>query len=93
MRTKISAAFAMLVAPLAFAAPAHADETSYMNELRGAGAPVFPGLESGWIGGGYRMCNELRSGVSVENVSHEVTQMDPAVYMPILQRELCPDTL
>jgi hypothetical protein len=84
-------AAALMALPLA--GVAHADDASYMAALRAAGAPIFPGLDAGWIGDGHHMCNELRMGLSVENVASEVVTMDPAVYMPILQHELCPDTL
>jgi hypothetical protein len=35
---------------------AHADDQSYLADLRAHGAPVLPGLENNWIGEGHRMC-------------------------------------
>jgi|GEM_PF-5589031 Protein of unknown function (DUF732) len=42
---------------------------------------------------GHRMCNELRAGVSPANVAAEVTRTDQAMFMALLQHQICPDTL
>lgn len=92
MKMAAAVMFGLLLGGLV-AAPAQADDESYMAAIRGGGMIVFPGLEAGWLSQGHRMCSELREGRSVAAVSSEVTTMDPAVFMPILQSNLCPDTL
>jgi Protein of unknown function (DUF732) len=87
------AAAAALAGAVFSAAPAHADDASYMADLRAHGAPIFPGMDSNWISQGHRLCNELRTGVSRADVAAEVTQWDPVQFMDIPQRDLCPDTL
>lgn len=74
-------------------AVARADDQGYIADLRAHDAPVLPGLEKSWIGEGHRMCNEMRAGVSRADVAAEVTQTDPAMFMDVLQHQLCPDTL
>ena len=75
------------------AGTAHADDQGYISDLRAHGVPVIPGLENSWIGQGYMLCNQLRSGVPRAQVAQAVTQTDPVMYMDILQHQLCPDTL
>jgi hypothetical protein len=89
--TRVGAVLAVLA--IATAVPAHADEQGYISDLRAHGVPVIPGLEQSWIGQGYMLCNQLRSGVSRANVAQSVTQADPVVFMDVLQHQLCPDTL
>ena len=72
---------------------AHADDQGYIADLRAHGAPVLPGLEKSWIGQGYMLCNQLRSGVPRAEVAQAVTQTDPVMFMDVLQHQLCPDTL
>lgn len=93
MTRLLAALAAFIIVPLVTAAPSRADDASYMAAIRDAGMIVYPGLEAGWLGQGHQMCNELREGRSVAAVSSEVSTMDPAVFMPILQNNLCPDTL
>ena len=87
------AAVAIAAVALLSTAPARADNQSYIDDLRAHGAFVVPGLEGGWISSGHRMCNELRAGVPRADVAAEVTQTDPAMFMDVLQHQLCPDTL
>jgi hypothetical protein len=84
---------AVLIALTLSTGTAHADDQSYLADLRAHGAPVLPGLENNWIGEGHRMCNEMRAGVSRADVAAEVTQTDPVMFMDVLQHQLCPDTI
>jgi Protein of unknown function (DUF732) len=87
------AAAAIAAVALLSTAPAHADDQSYLDGLRAHGAPLKPWTEGEWVSEGHKMCNELRHGVSPANVAAEVTQTDPAMFMDVLQHQLCPDTL
>jgi Protein of unknown function (DUF732) len=92
-KTIIAAIAALMFTAVIPVGVAHADDQSYIADLKAHGAPVLPGLEGNWIGDGHRMCNEMRAGVSRANVAAEVTQTDPVMFMDVLQHQLCPDTM
>ena len=88
-----AAAAAIAAVALLSTATAHADDQTYLDELRAHGAPLKPWTEGEWVSEGHKMCNELRHGESPANVAAGVTQMDPATLVDVLQHQLCPDTL
>ena len=88
-----AAAAAIAAVALLSTATAHADDQTYLDELRAHGAPLKPWTEGEWVSEGHKMCDQLRHGVSPANVAVGVTQMDPAMFVDVLQHQLCPDTL
>jgi Protein of unknown function (DUF732) len=69
---KPSIAFASVaIASLAFAAPAHADETAYLNHLHNAGITNDKG-DAALVQVGWNMCAQLANGVSRQELRAQV---------------------
>lgn len=88
-----------LAAAVAAAAPAHADEQGFIDQVRGSGMPVF--TQNGpMLWHGYMACKKLRDGVPIDEIKESYklinnfrTEKWADQIMNITQRELCPDTL
>ncbi|BBX84166.1 hypothetical protein MAUB_20390 [Mycolicibacterium aubagnense] len=83
------------------ASPAHADDQSFLNELR---ADNFPGLsfagqqmpDGAVVAQGYMACNRLHLGQSADDLIAQVNPGDANIGRMLVhaaQRNLCPDTL
>jgi hypothetical protein len=88
-------AAAVFVALLAGAAPARADDASYMDYLRGHGwGPQYPveAMPGMMERTGHAICGQLHAGMHPEDI---VASMRPnnAITVEAAQHELCPDTL
>ena len=90
-----------LAAGLIGAAPAHADEQGFFNELRSVG---FPGLsfagqqmpDGAVAAQGYMACNRLHLGESPDHLLAQVSPNDAEIGRMLIhaaQHNLCPDTL
>jgi hypothetical protein len=93
----VAAVSTAIAAALMVAAPAHADERSYLDDLRANGVPVgLPGQPPAQlIQAGDLACRLLRTGMSPDEV---VAQFGALAFfarqgVDSAQRELCPDTL
>lgn len=86
------AALALTLAPVA-----HADDTQgFLDDLTAAGFPVMLSGTARAISGGYLICQELRGGMSVEQVAGQANLMERPYadqYISASQHRLCPDTL
>lgn len=87
----VAAAVAVVWLPLA--APARADDHSYLAKLRGEGV-VVPLPTGALVHSGQMICDYLHRGLRPED---ETSRYFPSVGMPQVlvaaQTELCPDTL
>ena len=83
------------------APPAHADDQSFLNELRANG---FPGLsfagqqmpDGAVVAQGYMACNRLHLGQSADDLIAQVNPNDANIGRLLVhaaQRNICPDTL
>jgi hypothetical protein len=63
MRNPTIALASVVVASLAFAAPAHADETTFLKDLHNIGL-VNDGGEPAMLSMGHKICEALREGLS-----------------------------
>ncbi|MEB4208735.1 DUF732 domain-containing protein [Mycobacterium sp. 94-17] len=59
------------VAGIAFAAPAHADETAYLNDLHNAGISDASG-DAALLQVGWDMCRQLSNGTSLPQLRAQV---------------------
>lgn len=95
MMKKTAALLALSLSLLA-APVAHADDTQgFLDDLTAAGFPMLSGPARA-IAGGYLVCQELRGGMSVEQVAGQANFMErPYVgqLISVSQHRLCPDTL
>jgi hypothetical protein len=86
-------ALVWLFAALAFAAPARADDQGFLNDLRGAGMPVF--YEPYYVGLGYKICAQLDEGMSTDDAAKQLG-IEGQIWGPQIvsaaQRDLCPHT-
>jgi hypothetical protein len=76
------------------AAPAHADQQSYLADLSAAGAPMPQGPDRA-LSAGYQVCAAVRGGIPPNIAATNFGWMaawGPA-YVSAAQRDLCPDTL
>lgn len=75
------------------AAPAHADDNSYLAELRANG--VFMINENTWVINGHRMCDMIRSGIAPAILYDQfgTQNFQGPMIVDIAQHQLCPDTL
>jgi hypothetical protein len=71
MRKPTIALASVVVASLAFTAPAHADETSFINNLHNIGL-VDDGGESAMLNMGYKICDMLRDGVPPQELASRI---------------------
>lgn len=89
----VAAAAAAGIAWLPLAAPARADDGSYLTKLRSEGV-VVPLPAGALIHSGHMVCDYLHRGLRPEE---ETSRYFPSVGMPQVlvaaQTELCPDTL
>lgn len=85
---KILVALGMAVA-LAVAAPATADNESFLRALEAQGVPS---TGNGVLASGYLMCSRLQNGASREIVLSEFEFFSEQI-LDAAQQELCPDTL
>ncbi|MBI3224822.1 MAG: DUF732 domain-containing protein [Mycolicibacterium cosmeticum] len=94
-------AAAMLAVGFVGAPSAHADDQSFLNELR---ANNFPGLtfagqqmpDSAAVAQGYMACNRMHLGQSAEDLIAQVNPADTNIGRMLVhaaQHNLCPDTL
>lgn len=92
---------AVLAGGFVGASPAHADDQSFLNELR---ANNFPGLsfagqqmpDGAVVAQGYMACNRLHLGQSADDLIAQVNPNDANIGRMLVraaQRNLCPDTL
>ncbi|OCB41882.1 hypothetical protein A5677_00475 [Mycobacterium malmoense] len=79
---------------LQLAARAHADENSYLDDLRARGIPFLIPAQA--VSDGYRVCRDLREGQSPQLVAQTFglyyNLVGPQI-VDIAQHDLCPDTL
>ena len=78
---------------LALAAPAQADDQSFLQTLRDQGQYMPPWLDKARIGGGYNVCGQLHAGVPRADLVPQIISVDGNVFIDAAQHELCPDTL
>jgi hypothetical protein len=94
MKLRIIAPLVPLIAASAFAAPAHADEQSYIAYLNSHGVPTFNQATS--IGQGYQICAQIQAGMSPDDAINQYLGWgrlwSPATVYAA-QHELCPKTL
>lgn len=89
---------ALLAASLGFATfcatKAHADEGSYLADIRAHGIPMLIPAQA--VSDGYRVCREIREGESPATAAQTFgiyyNVVGPQI-VDIAQRNLCPDTL
>lgn len=90
---RIVVAAALAIASLPLAAPARADDDSYLAKLRAADV-VIPLTSGALVQRGHMICTFLHRGVRPEDAP---SRYWPSVGMPQMmaaaQSELCPDTL
>ncbi|EFG77112.1 hypothetical protein HMPREF0591_2980 [Mycobacterium parascrofulaceum ATCC BAA-614] len=76
------------------AAPAHADENSYLADLQARGVPFL--IPAKAVSDGYRVCSEIRAGESPQTAAQTFgiyyNALGPTI-VDIAQHDLCPDTL
>lgn len=82
------------LAVLALAAPAHADDNAFINDVQSQGIPMPQGPTRA-LAGGYTVCEHLHAGMPPQAAASMCGWM--AAWCPQLvadaQRDLCPDTL
>lgn len=92
----VATAAASLLLPLSGAVPARADDVAgFVDALNAAGVPMVSGVPRA-VQGGYNVCNMLRGGMSVEQVSGMASMIEaPTIgaFISAAQQHLCPDTL
>ncbi len=79
---------------LTIAAPAHADDQSYLNELRADGVQIIDPTET--LARGYSLCGALHNGMSHDTASNYGfgwAHMWGPQLLDAAQHNLCPDTL
>lgn len=83
---------------IAFAAPAHADDASYLDYLRSHGQNVstYVPANNDWVTAGHFACARLRAGENpaqaANHPQHPFKENGPLV-VEAAQHELCPDQL
>jgi hypothetical protein len=83
-----------LVAAVALAVPAHADEQGYIDYLNSHGVPTP--FRSAALGEGYRLCAQIGAGMSPDdaiNQSLGFQRLWSPATVYAAQHELCPNTL
>lgn len=91
--TTALAAFTTTIA-VTLAAPAHADEQSYLNYLASHGVPAWPAGPG--VKAGHDACTALRDGGTPEGFIGRMGAMGALYGQTVVyaaQHELCPDTL
>lgn len=98
MLTKIGMVAAAIVTAIAVAAPAHADDASYLEYLRSHGQNVsaYVPANTDWVTAGHFACARLRDGETPAQAAnhspHPFRENGPLV-VEAAQHELCPDQL
>ena len=98
MLKKIGMGAAAIFAAITFAAPAHADNPSYLEYLRSHGQDImgYGPVENDWITAGHFACGRLRAGETPAQAAnhpwHAFEENGPLV-VEAAQHELCPDKL
>jgi Protein of unknown function (DUF732) len=84
---------AVLVAAVAvtLAAPAKADDQSFLDRLAGKNTAWFNPQQL--VGVGHEVCTELRGGASPADLAAMARGYDGPAIVDAAQHELCPDTL
>jgi hypothetical protein len=83
-----------LVAAVAFAIPAHADEQGFIDYLNSHGVPTT--FRSATLGDGYKICAQIGAGMSPDdaiNQSFGFQRLWSPAVVYAAQHELCPNTL
>ncbi|ORX00136.1 DUF732 domain-containing protein [Mycolicibacillus trivialis] len=85
---------------LSGAAVAHANEYTYLSDLRAAGVFIHTDAVPYVLQQAFRACRDLRDGVPPDVVGSQfpvgsgvAPAPDPNVYLDILQRNMCPNAL
>lgn len=84
----------LVAAALMIAAPAHADDQSYLDVLHSNGwVPQSPPevMQDRQLRGGHMVCVELRGGMTKQDITQG--DGDFGLLVEAAQHELCPDTL
>jgi hypothetical protein len=93
-RRWIVAPLVPLAAALTLAAPAHADEQSFIDYLNSHGVPTFN--RSAALGDGYKICAQIHEGMSPDDAINQYMGFG-RLWSPTTvfaaQHELCPNTL
>ncbi|OHU97055.1 DUF732 domain-containing protein [Mycobacterium talmoniae] len=98
MLKKIGIGAAAFVAAITLAAPAHADDASYLDYLRSHGQNImgYGPVENDWVTAGHFACARLRDGETPEQAAnhpqHAFQDNGPLV-VDAARHELCPDKL
>jgi len=83
-----------LVFAATFSAPAHADDQSFLNDLRTSGMPVM--YEPYYVGLGYKICAQIMAGMSTADAASQLG-IEGQIWGPQIvsaaQHDLCPKTL
>lgn len=92
----IGATGAAAAIALVGAAPAHADNQSYLDYIKSRGQNMLPIAEGPLVAAGHRACGYLHKGESPEQVAQHF--LDPSltpgdVVVDAARHELCPDKL
>jgi hypothetical protein len=91
---RIIAPLVVLAAAAAFAMPAHADDQSFLNDLRASGMPVM--YEPYYVGLGYKICAQIQAGMSTQDAASQLG-IEGQIWGPQIvsaaQHDLCPKTL
>lgn len=98
MPNKIGMAAATIVAAIALAAPASADDTSYLDYLRSHGQDVstYAPANNDWVTAGHFACAKMRAGESpaqAANHSQHPFKENGPLLVEAARHELCPDRL
>ena len=67
---RIIAPLVVLVAAAAFASPAHADDQSFLNDLRASGMPVM--YEPYYVSLCYKICAQIQAGMSTQDAAGQL---------------------
>jgi len=90
----IAAPLVGLIAATAFVTPAHADDQTFLNDLRASGVPVM--YEPHYVGLGYKMCAQMMAGMSTADAASQLG-IEGQIWGPQIvsaaQHDLCPKTL
>lgn len=71
LRATLTAATAITMAAIGLASPAHADETTYLNDMHDAGISSEGG-DSDLLAGGWAICRALAAGASRQEIAAEM---------------------
>lgn len=93
-RRWLTATLIPLIAATAFATPAHADDQTFLNDLRSSGMPVM--YEPYYVGLGYKICAQIMAGMSTDDAARQLG-IEGQIWGPQIvsaaQHDLCPKTL